>query len=81
MHGGGGGVHGGGVCMGGVLCGSWTCMVGGMYGRRGYAWQEGCVWGGVCGRGMYGGGMYGRGYMAEGDTAADVTHPTGMLSC
>ena len=87
-----GGVHGGGVCMGRVVCGRghvWhrACMIGGMH-DRGYAWQEGCggghvwwghVWWGHAWQGMRGGG--GACVVGETATAADGTHPTGMLSC
>ena len=55
-------------------------------------WQGACVAGGIRGRGVHGGGggMHGRGMCVAGlgacvigntATAADGTHPTGMLSC
>ena len=77
---------GGHACRGG--CGRWhawwgvsiagSCMAGR------HAWQGECAWQGACGRGCaWQGGMHGGGgacMAGETATAADGTHPTGMLS-
>ena len=50
----------------------------------GYVWQGACVAGGMHGWGYaWQGSMCGRGACVTGEmaTAADGTHPTGMLSC
>ena len=75
------------------VCAWWgACMVGGVHGGDVHAWCGGrCVWWGCAwwGGHMHGGGvcmveMYawqGACVVGETVTAADGTHPTGMLSC
>ena len=60
-----------GACVGWGLCG------------RGHAWQGACIVGDMHGGGKHGRGVHGGGggTCEAGETAADGTHPTGMLSC
>ena len=63
---------GGKACVAGGMHGGGTCMVGGVRGR-GHAWQGACVMGGIAWQGEVC-------VAGETATAADGTHPTGMLS-
>ena len=62
------------------VCAWWgACMVGGVHGGDACMVRGRCVWWGVCMVEMY--AWQGACVVGETVTAADGTHPTGMLSC